>query len=320
MSEDFVHNHRPQSFKDFIGQQNITEQIEVMIQSATLRNKPIDHMIFSGPPGLGKTSLGMLIGKAQSAQFHFISAPAIEKKADLAMALAGLGAGDILFIDEIHRLPSVIEEVLYSAMEDFRLDIIMGAASGQNAKMMKIDLAPFTLIGATTQLGRISRPLRDRFIASFTLDYYNPSDLQCIIEKYFNSHNIHYELDAIALMAACARGTPRVALKLAVRMRDYCLVEQCSLLDLSMVKNVLKKLHIHTDGLDNGDMKFLKVLHEQFLGGPVGLNVLSMALGQERFTLEEVIEPFLLLKGYIIRTPRGRMLSKLGEDMCRLIS
>lgn len=311
MSENLF---RPNNFDQFIGQKHITQQIAIMIESAKKREKPLDHILFSGPPGLGKTSLSMLIGKSlgEEIKFHFVSAPALEKKADLASVLVGLSPKDILFLDEIHHLPKQIEEVLYSAMEDFKMDIVLGQQT-HNPKVMKIELSPFTLIGATTMAAKIARPLRDRFIAHFTLDYYNNEELSSIIHQYFSHQSIPVSKNGIDSIALCARGTPRIALKLCARIRDYFLVENYQELDQNNIRNILEKLGLHPNGLDFRDIKFLSALSKQNVNGPVGLNVLAMSLGEEKQTIEEVIEPFLISIGFLQRTPKGRILTQMAQ-------
>jgi len=309
---------RPTSFDEFIGQERIIENIKMMVGSAKLRNTSLDHILLSGPPGLGKTSLAMLMAKELNVELHIISGPSLDKKGDLAAILTNLEPGDVLFIDEIHRMPITVEEILYSAMEDFRLDIILG--QGPSAKTMRIDINPFTLIGATTRAGLLTNPLRDRFLAHFHFDFYNDQDLSKIITT--NQYKLDLEIDkrAINQMASCSRGTPRIANRILRRVRDYMLVNQKKSGSLEDVSAALTLMEIDQGGLDRMDRKILTVIKDYYQGGPIGIEALCATLNEDRTTIEDVYEPFLLKQGLLIRTPRGREISDkarahLGEEI-----
>ncbi|HXH73732.1 MAG TPA: Holliday junction branch migration DNA helicase RuvB [Bacteriovoracaceae bacterium] len=298
---------RPQNFSEFIGQTRVVENIDLMVKSAIARKAAMDHVLLSGPPGLGKTSLAMLISKALGSDLHLVSGPAIEKKGDLAAVLTNLKPKDVLFIDEIHRMHITVEELLYSAMEDFRLDILIG--QGASARTMQIDLAPFTLIGATTRSGLLSNPLRDRFMAHLNFDFYEPEKIAQILIN--NSRKMGIEISAEAKMQiACrSRGTPRIANRILRRVRDYALVNHTKLIELREVNAALHLLDIDNLGLDSMDRKILNVMKNYYQGGPVGIDALAATLGEDKQTIEEVYEPYLLKEGLILRTPRGRALS-----------
>jgi Holliday junction DNA helicase RuvB len=299
---------RPQNFTEFIGQTKVVENIDLMVKSALVRKSAMDHVLLSGPPGLGKTSLAMLIAKGLGTELHVVSGPAIEKKGDLAAVLTNLKPRDVLFIDEIHRMHITVEEILYSAMEDFRLDILIG--QGASARTMQIDLAQFTLIGATTRSGLLSNPLRDRFTAHLNFDYYEPEMLAKIILN--NAHKMGIKLSSEAKMqiAQRSRGTPRIANRILRRVRDFALVNKKEEVSTSEVKSALSLLDIDDLGLDSMDRKILSVMKNYYQGGPVGIDALSATLGEDKQTIEEVYEPYLLKQGLILRTPRGRVLSE----------
>jgi Holliday junction DNA helicase RuvB len=299
---------RPQDFSEYIGQKRVVDNIELMIKSANKRNAAMDHVLLSGPPGLGKTSLAMIMAKELGSELHVVSGPAIEKKGDLASFLTNIGPKDILFIDEIHRMHISVEEILYSAMEDFRLDILIG--QGASARTMQIDLVPFTLIGATTRSGLLSNPLRDRFMAHLHFDYYESNELAKILGN--NSRKLGVKiLDQAKLeIAGRSRGTPRIANRILRRVRDYALVEEHDKVELTDVEKALELLDIDSLGLDSMDRKILKVINEYYNNGPVGIDALSATLGEDKQTLEEVYEPYLLKEGLLLRTPRGRSLSE----------
>lgn len=302
---------RPQNFSEFVGQRRVVDNIELMVKSALKRKTSMDHVLLSGPPGLGKTSLAMIMAHALGSELHVISGPAIEKKGDLAAVLSNLQKGDVLFIDEIHRVHIAVEEILYSAMEDFRLDILIG--QGASARTMQIDLVPFTLIGATTRSGLLSNPLRDRFMAHLSFDYYEPNELIKIIEN--NSKKMHLNMTKEALMeiASRSRGTPRIANRILRRVRDFALVHEQNLIEADTADEALRLLDIDALGLDSMDRKILNVIKEHYAGGPVGIDALSATLGEDKQTIEEVYEPYLLKKGLLLRTPRGRVLSELAS-------
>ncbi len=299
---------RPRTFSEYVGQEKVVANIEVMVESARLRSAAMDHVLLSGPPGLGKTSLAMLIAKAVGSEMHLVSGPAIEKKGDLAAVLTNLKPHDVLFIDEIHRMHVVVEEILYSAMEDFRLDILIG--QGASARTMQIDLVPFTLVGATTRSGLLSNPLRDRFMAHLTFDYYPAETLARILEANAAKLGMELTSDSKQEIARRARGTPRIANRILRRVRDYGLVAGKKKVDLSEVQKALRLMDIDELGLDSMDRKIMQVMREYYSGGPVGIEALSATLGEDKQTIEEVYEPFLLKQGLILRTPRGRVLSE----------
>ena len=303
---------RPRNFSEFIGQKRVVENIELMVKSAIKRQTSMDHVLLSGPPGLGKTSLAMIIAQELGSELHVISGPAIEKKGDLAAVLSNLQKGDVLFIDEIHRVHIAVEEILYSAMEDFRLDILIG--QGASARTMQIDLTPFTLIGATTRAGLLSNPLRDRFMANLTYDYYEADELSVIIKNNARKMSLNMDEQALMEIASRSRGTPRIANRILRRVRDFALVEQVDLIGKQISNDALKLMDIDELGLDSMDRKILNVIQEHYSGGPVGIEALSATLGEDKQTIEEVYEPYLLKKGLLLRTPRGRTLSQTAID------
>ena len=303
---------RPQNFDEFIGQKNIVNNISIMVDSAKLRKSAIDHILLSGPPGLGKTSLAYLIAGAIGSQLHVISGPAIEKKGDLAAILTNLNKGDVLFIDEIHRLHISVEEILYSAMEDFRLDLVIG--QGHAARTMQIEISPFTLVGATTRSGLLSNPLRDRFVAQFHYDFYEDFELKEIIDLNAKKLGLKIESAASLLAAKCSRGTPRIANRILRRVRDFALVNNTSVIKELEVHESLKLMQIDSSGLDRMDRKILTTIRDFFNGGPVGIESLCATLSEERGTLEDVYEPFLLKDGFLKRTPRGREVTQKALD------
>lgn len=299
---------RPQNFQEYIGQKRVVENVELMVKSAVKRKAAMDHVLLSGPPGLGKTSLAMLIAKNIGSELHVISGPAVEKKGDLAAVLTNINPQDVLFIDEIHRMHISVEEILYSAMEDYRLDILIG--QGASARTMQIDLVPFTLIGATTRSGLLSNPLRDRFMAHLHFDYYQSKELAIILENNAKKMNIKLDDDAKNEIAGRSRGTPRIANRILRRVRDYALVEEHDSINVKDVSKALELLDIDSLGLDSMDRKILNVMKDYYSNGPVGIDALSATLGEDKQTIEEVYEPFLLKEGLILRTPRGRVLSE----------
>lgn len=299
---------RPQNFSEFIGQNKVIDNIDLMVKSALMRKSAMDHVLLSGPPGLGKTSLAMLIAKALGSELHLVSGPAIEKKGDIAAVLTNLKPKDVLFIDEIHRMHITVEEILYSAMEDFRLDILIG--QGASARTMQIDIAPFTLIGATTRSGLLSNPLRDRFMAHLNFDFYEPEMLAKILLNNARKMNIELSEEAKIQIAKRSRGTPRIANRILRRVRDFALVNNSKKVELKEVQAALSLLDIDDLGLDSMDRKILTVMKNYYQGGPVGIEALSATLGEDKQTIEEVYEPYLLKEGLILRTPRGRTLSE----------
>lgn len=309
---------RPGDFTEYVGQKKVVQNVEVMVESAKIRNSAMDHALLSGPPGLGKTSLAMIIAKSIGSELHVISGPAIEKKGDLAAILTNLGPRDVLFIDEIHRMNISVEEILYSAMEDYRLDIVIG--QGPSARTMQIQIAPFTLIGATTRSGLLSNPLRDRFMAHLHFDFYNHEELARIVQN--NARKLTIELDSVALnhIARCSRGTPRIANRILRRVRDFALVKgETKISEESVVKS-LSLMEIDEYGLDRMDRKILQVIDEYYKGGPVGIETLCATLAEDRTTIEDVYEPYLLKEGFLLRTPRGREISQKSKDHLQKIN
>ena len=303
---------RPSNFHQYIGQKKIVDNIFVMVGSAKMRSQAMDHVLLSGPPGLGKTSLAMIIAKELGSNLHVISGPAIEKKGDLAAILTNLEARDVLFIDEIHRMNIAVEEILYSAMEDYRLDIVIG--QGPSARTMQIDIAPFTLIGATTRSGLLSNPLRDRFMANLHFDFYQQDELQQIIANNCSKLNVHTDTQSLELLAQCARGTPRIANRFLRRVRYFSLVAGEESASISSVKRSLEMMEIDSAGLDRMDRKILQVILEYYQGGPVGIDALCATLSEDRTTIEDVYEPYLLKEGFLLRTSRGRMISDKARE------
>ena len=309
ISEDKIKNEstRPLCLNDFIGQNEIKENLSVFIKSAKARTSSLDHCLLYGPPGLGKTTLANIIALELGVGFKPTSAPMITKTGDLAAILTNLQAGDVLFIDEIHRLSTNIEEVLYSAMEDFKLDLIIG--EGPAARSVKIDIAPFTLIGATTRTGLLSTPLRERFGIPLAFSFYENVDLQEIITRSAKILNIKIDDDAAFEIAKRSRGTPRVANRLLRRVRDFIVVNNKNIITFDDAKSSLLKLSVDEYGLDTIDRKYLNLIIENYNGGPVGIETLSALLTEETDTIEDVIEPYLLQIGFLKRTPRGRVLT-----------
>jgi Holliday junction DNA helicase RuvB len=313
-SEEFKHEVllRPTDFSEYIGQKKVVQNIDVMVESAKIRNSAMDHALLSGPPGLGKTSLAMIIAKSIGSELHVISGPGIDKKGDLAAILTNLGPRDVLFIDEIHRMNVSVEEILYSAMEDYRLDIVIG--QGPSARTMQIQIAPFTLIGATTRSGLLSNPLRDRFMAHLHFDFYNHHELSEIVENNSKKLNITLDKAALYLIATCARGTPRIANRILRRVRDFALVKGESKISEESVKKSLSLMEIDSYGLDRMDRKILQVIEDYYKGGPVGIETLCATLAEDRTTIEDVYEPYLLKEGFLLRTPRGREISQKSKE------
>ncbi|GAA8437949.1 Holliday junction branch migration DNA helicase RuvB [Helicobacter pylori] len=295
---------RPSLWEDFIGQEKIKSNLQISICAAKKRQESLDHMLFFGPPGLGKTSISHIIAKEMETNIKITAAPMIEKSGDLAAILTNLQAKDILFIDEIHRLSPAIEEILYPAMEDFRLDIIIG--SGPAAQTIKIDLPPFTLIGATTRAGMLSNPLRDRFGMSFRMQFYSPSELALIIKKAATKLNQDIKEESADEIAKRSRGTPRIALRLLKRVRDFALVKNSSLMDLNITLHALNELGVNELGFDEADLAYLSLLANA-QGRPVGLNTIAASMREDEGTIEDMIEPFLLANGYLERTAKGRI-------------
>lgn len=311
-TDDDAKTLRPLTLKEYVGQENAKEMLDVYIKAALSRNEVLDHTLLYGPPGLGKTTLAQIIANEMGGNIKTISGPAIEKTGDLAAVLTQLEPGDILFIDEIHRIPRFIEETLYSAMEDFTLDIVVGSDS--SARSIRVDISPFTLVGATTRYGDLSSPLRDRFGVILRLEYYSIEELKRIALRTSGVYSANIEDDAALELALRSRGTPRIVNRLFRRVRDFASVLGNGDITLDITRHALGKLNIDNKGLDFTDHKYLSILIDQFNGGPVGLETLSASIGEEATTLEDVYEPYLLQEGYISRTPRGRIANKKAYD------
>ncbi|MGE4061770.1 MAG: Holliday junction branch migration DNA helicase RuvB [Rhodospirillaceae bacterium] len=308
--EDADVSLRPKRLADFIGQRAVRENLSVFITAAKERKEPLDHVLLHGPPGLGKTTLAQIVAKELGVGFRATSGPMIAKAGDLAAILTNLEANDVLFIDEIHRLNPAIEEVLYPAMEDFQLDLIIG--EGPAARSVRIELQPFTLVGATTRSGLLTTPLRDRFGIPLRLEFYNAQELVEIVSRGARVLGVGMTEDGAMEVAKRSRGTPRVAGRLLKRVRDFASVDGVSTVDAAVADKALKRLDVDAIGLDAMDRRYLRCIAEHYAGGPVGVETLAAALAEERDTLEDVIEPFLIQQGLIQRTPRGRMVSDAG--------
>ncbi|MFX3624539.1 MAG: Holliday junction branch migration DNA helicase RuvB [Ectobacillus sp.] len=310
--QEFEYSLRPQSLRQYIGQEKVKHNLEIFIEAARRREETLDHVLLYGPPGLGKTTLANIIANEMGVNIRTTSGPAIERSGDLAAVLTALEPGDVLFIDEIHRLPRSVEEVLYPAMEDFCLDIVIG--KGPTAKSVRIDLPPFTLVGATTRAGALSAPLRDRFGVLSRLEYYNVDQLSEIVKRTAEVFAVEIDRNAALEIAKRARGTPRIANRLLRRVRDFAQVRGDGVITLAITETALEYLQVDKLGLDHIDHKLLLAIIEKFRGGPVGLETVAATIGEEAHTIEDVYEPYLLQIGFLQRTPRGRVVTPLAYE------
>ena len=311
-TDNFENNIRPEYLDEYVGQSEVKENIRVFIKACKMRDEVLDHVLLYGPPGLGKTTLAHIIANELGSNLKTASGPSIEKPGDLAAILSNLEPGDVLFIDEIHRMPRYIEEILYPAMEDFELDIIIGTDG--KSRSLKIDLPPFTLVGATTRSGDISSPLRDRFGIVSKLNYYSTEELANIIKRTSRVLGMPIEEDAVIELAKRSRKTPRIANRLFKRVRDFALVENGSIITKKITMDALKRLKVDDLGLDAIDKEYLLALINKFNGGPVGVATIATSIGEEQTTIEDVIEPYLLQEGFIKRTLRGRVAEKKSYE------
>ena len=310
--EELEQTLRPRKLSDFVGQKRVKEQLAIALEAARARDEALDHVLLVGPPGLGKTSLAYIVREELGVGIRCVAGPALERKGDMAAILTGLERHDVLFVDEIHRLNRAIEEILYPALEDFRLDIVVG--QGPAARTLTLDLPPFTLVGATTRTGLLTTPLRDRFGMTFRLDYYEPGDLGTIVRRSARILDVEVEEDAADEIARRSRGTPRIANRILKRVRDVAQVKHDGSITTAVAREALTLLAVDEQGLEHMDRELLGAIVGKFGGGPVGLSTLAVALGEEPDTIEDVYEPYLLQLGFIQRTPRGRVVTDLGRE------
>jgi Holliday junction DNA helicase RuvB len=309
--EELDQTLRPRRLADFVGQERVKDQLAIALEAAKAREEALDHVLLVGPPGLGKTSLAYIVRGELGVGMRTVAGPALERKGDMAAILTGLERHDVLFVDEIHRLNRAIEEILYPALEDFRLDIVVG--QGPAARTLTLDLPPFTLVGATTRTGLLTTPLRDRFGMTFRLDYYAPSELTTIVRRSARILDVEIEDDAADEIASRSRGTPRIANRILRRVRDVAQVRHDGVITTAVARQALVLLEVDERGLERIDRDLLGAIVDKFGGGPVGLSTLAVALGEEPDTIEDVYEPYLLQLGFIQRTPRGRIVTELGR-------
>jgi len=310
--EDLEQSLRPRRLSEFVGQERIKQQLAIALDAAKARHEALDHVLLVGPPGLGKTSLAYIVREELGVGIRCIAGPALERKGDMAAILTGLERHDVLFVDEIHRLNRAIEEILYPALEDFRLDIVVG--QGAAARTLTLDLPPFTLVGATTRTGLLTTPLRDRFGMTFRLDYYEPAELGTIVRRSARILDVEIEDDAADEVARRSRGTPRISNRILRRVRDVAQVKHDGVITNDVAREALELLEVDGNGLERIDRALLSTILVKFGGGPVGLSTLAVALGEEPDTIEDVYEPYLLQLGFLQRTPRGRVITERGRD------